>query len=294
MKQECPFCGILWKEIRQNDEKWGQKYKGRKILQHLLNHEMTFDHAIRFITGQKPPFCECGCGRRVKPSIMGKIKFPRFIRFHKAWNSGLTKDKNEKILKISESMSGSKNPMYGKKPWNRGLTKETNKKILNMSKKRIGSIMSEESKLKMSESAKKRTIHGHTGYFHSKETIEFFRRNTAKMISDGVLNKDSVCEDEFAVFLEELGIHFIRQKYVEYFSFDFYLVDLNVYIEIDGDWLHCNKINASTKMQKRVIEHDKIKNKYCKEHGMKLIRIWNSKVTFEEVKKCITQLESGR
>lgn len=294
MKDRCPFCDIPWSKIRQNNEVVGQKYRLRKIIGHLEDHGMDFGHAFFYATGKKIPLCACGCGNRVKPLITGKVRIPKILRSHIPWNKGVTKNDNEKMKNLSINRMGDGNPMFGKMAWNNGLTKETCESIMSGVKKRIGTKASPESRIKMSESAKKRLIHGHTGHFHSPETIDKLRRNTAKLISEGIIYKDSPSEDMFAVFLEEFGIEFRRQKYVEYFSFDFYLPEFNAYVEIDDDWLHCNGIEPKTKMQKRVYRQDGIKNEYCRENKMKLIRLWNSQITWGGARECIRRLESKR
>ena len=92
-------------------------------------------------------------------------------------------------------------------------------------------------------------------------------------------------EEEIAKILNSNGINYKEQflfndcKFINPLPFDFYLPDHNICIEYDGEqhYRPCgfgekNKeiINDKFKMtQKR----DKIKNKYCKENDIKLIRI---------------------
>ena len=67
----------------------------------------------------------------------------------------------------------------------------------------------------------------------------------------------------FIDILKSLNIDFVHQKYLEYFCFDFYLTEYDVYIEIDGDYFHCNPnifdISKKNKMQLRNEKHDIIK-----------------------------------
>lgn len=61
--------------------------------------------------------------------------------------------------------------------------------------------------------------------------------------------------------------------------FDYYLLELNIAIEYDGEHHYYPvTFNGISKEQaeinhKRTIKHDKIKNQYCKEHNIQLIRI---------------------
>lgn len=68
-----------------------------------------------------------------------------------AWNKGLTKDDDERLLAISEAHSGAGNPMAMKDPWNKGLTKETDKRVLAISEGRLGIAFSEETRRRMSD-----------------------------------------------------------------------------------------------------------------------------------------------
>ena len=73
--------------------------------------------------------------------------------------------------KLSIDRMGEKNPMYGHTPWNKGVGLE-DERIEKAAQKRRGSKTPEYVKKKQSDSAKKRTIHGHTGKKQSQETIE--------------------------------------------------------------------------------------------------------------------------
>jgi len=63
---------------------------------------------------------------------------------------------------------------------------------------------------------------------------------------------------------------------------DFYLPALKTMIEFDGDY-HFRKgghSDSENKFRKQV-SYDKMKNKYCKEHGIKLIRIGTNMTSTE-------------
>ena len=75
-------------------------------------------------------------------------------------------------------------------------------------------------------------------------------------------------------------------------NIDYFIPDLNLAIECDGKQ-HSNKNHYFNKLAERdgytsVIETDKVKNKYCKENGIKLVRIpYSEKVNLEYVKKYV-------
>ena len=89
-------------------------------------------------------------------------------------------------------------------------------------------------------------------------------------------------------FLENNKIKFKHSKCIKinkkHHVFDFWLPDYNLFIEVDGDYWHYNKNNprvtlkAPNKKQLNRIEKDKIKNEYCKQKSIKLIRIWESEL----------------
>jgi len=68
----------------------------------------------------------------------------------KAWNEGLTKETDERLKNIGKNISKSRER---KPPWNKGLTKETDERVKknaeNISIALVGHIVSEESKDKM-------------------------------------------------------------------------------------------------------------------------------------------------
>lgn len=76
-------------------------------------------------------------------------------------------------------------------------------------------------------------------------------------------------------------------------SYDFYLPDHNLLIEVDGDYYHVNpEIYESKKLtptQKHDLWVDKKKNEWALMHGIPLLRIWESDIRKrpEEVMKTL-------
>lgn len=98
--------------------------------------------------------------------------------------------------------------------------------------------------------------------------------------------KESKGEKIISEFLKENKIEFIRQKtfknckYKSLLFFDFYLPLSNICIEYDGRQ-HYESIDffGGEKGLKENVKRDKIKNKYCKNNNIKLIRIkYNQKL----------------
>jgi hypothetical protein len=96
--------------------------------------------------------------------------------------------------------------------------------------------------------------------------------------------RDSKGELFISEILESLEIDFVPQKefddctnqirgrYCRKLKFDFFLPELNTIIEFDGAG-HFQPIRASVKTIDGQIKRDKIKNKYCNDNNIKLIRI---------------------
>ena len=104
-------------------------------------------------------------------------------------------------------------------------------------------------------------------------------------------------EESVRKFLTKKGIEFEEQKkfegckYKQPLKFDFYLPKYNLCIESDGN-IHFKKINWNGKMTEKQMEEnlkstqlrDQIKNDYCKNNGITLLRVNNLRA-YEEVEK---------
>lgn len=90
--------------------------------------------------------------------------------------------------------------------------------------------------------------------------------------------KESKGERYIRHYLDNKGINFTQEKIFpnckdqRYLPFDFYLPDFNLCIEFDGSQHYYDKGNFSTSLQ-YTQRHDEIKNRYCKEHNIDLLRI---------------------
>ena len=85
-------------------------------------------------------------------------------------------------------------------------------------------------------------------------------------------------EKRVAEFLDDKNIYYIIEhkfpncKNIRELPFDFFLPNNNICIEYDGNIHYKDKYN-NPKEFKKVQKRDKIKTKYCKDNGIKLIRI---------------------
>lgn len=103
-------------------------------------------------------------------------------------------------------------------------------------------------------------------------------------------------------FLEENKIEH-KPEYIvyigdNYYRYDFYLPQYNLFIEYDGQQhyepvrFHGNNIEDNMNEFKKVQEHDKIKNQYCEENNINLLRIpyWESKNIETIINNCLQRL----
>jgi hypothetical protein len=125
------------------------------------------------------------------------------------------------------------------------------------------------------------------GEFSQKPSIHLFGMGCPKC-------KSSKGETKIIKFLEENNIKYKYQKiFTEcklktYLPFDFYLIDLNVCIEYDGEqhFRAVDYFGGDIAFEGRKLK-DEIKNKYCLNNNIKLIRI--SYIDIKNIKKILTE-----
>ena len=105
------------------------------------------------------------------------------------------------------------------------------------------------------------------------------------------------------VWLKNNNIKYIEQYiykdcyYKRPLPFDFYLPQFNILIEVDGE-LHFSDTERFCGMNKEQVKktiklqqkRDEIKNKYCKEHNIQLIRISYKQINNNEYKNILSQI----
>lgn len=271
-KEEWNNCRLCGKSIRDLAKIYGggNVYYTTVFYKHLINeHNLALE---AYFTNR--PECKCGICKK-SCLISKKGSNFRWKKYRCGRNTGVLKwSKEAKVTRL-----GDKNPMYGKEAWNKGLTKDTNESMMVVSNKLTGLKHSEESKLKQSESAKKRLIHGHTGYKHSEENKNKARIRTLEMIKNGVFKQTKTKPHlKLIDILKSLELKYEEEKRVKCWSFDIYLSQYDIYIEVDGDYYHSNpKIypyGPKTSTQKVNWYRDIKKNQFCIENNLKLVRFW--------------------
>jgi very-short-patch-repair endonuclease len=114
---------------------------------------------------------------------------------------------------------------------------------------------------------------------HSNKAKEKMKKSALKRLErgDGVFT-DTKPHLKMCSLLDSLSIKYQKEKTIGNKSFDIYLLDLNIAIEVDGDYWHCNpRIYPNgpiNDIQKSTIEKDKYKNDICLSNNITLLRFW--------------------
>jgi Zn ribbon nucleic-acid-binding protein/very-short-patch-repair endonuclease len=136
-------------------------------------------------------------------------------------------------------------------------------------------------------------IHNKCGNIYEVTSGNFLQGNRCPIC------KHSKGEEKIAKYLTKFGIKYETQKTFDDLKFnrplrfDFYLPDKNLLIEYDGKqhfepatFGGCSKETAEENFKNQQIR-DKIKNEYCKENGIKLLRI--KYTDFKNIRKILKE-----
>lgn len=287
--KEWHICRICNLDVKTLAKQYGGTgiYYTKVFTRHLENdHNITIEEYFT-----NAPICPCNlCNKKCRINKKGS-------EFKWVQPCGRYKGTLEWSEKAKTERCGSNNPMYGKPAWNKNLSKENNSSVKKTSDKLTGRTMSSSSKEKMSNSAKCRKIHGHTGIKHSEESKQLMRDKTLLRIKNGeFLNSDTKPVRFICKQLDDLNIKYEKEKILSNWAFDIYLLDYDIYVEVDGDYFHSNpkiyKNGPVTSTQKRNHYRDYKKNEFCKNNNISLLRFWesdilNNSIDIIESIKCI-------
>lgn len=106
----------------------------------------------------------------------------------------------------------------------------------------------------------------------------------------------SKLEERFArEFLDKLGVHYIYQYKAESIGryFDFYLPEVNLIIEVDGDYFHGYGLlyEQKNKMQKHAEWVDRQKDTWALAHCIPILRFWEHDINDnpQKVRKILSE-----
>ena len=256
-----------------------------KHIQHTHKLKKT-DYLIQTKYNGTHPLCECGCNQETRYEA-SKLDFCRFISGHQSRLEGHWGDlKSEKRVNAiintrkQKFQSGEYNHILNQvsKPRSEEIKQKISKSGTGVSRPKadgfgIGRIHSQQTKDKMSETAKDKWIIGDIGkrkYYTSK------------------------LEKTFANILDLLDIKYEILFYAKDIKafYDFYIPEYNMIIEVDGDFWHCNPDRfpiPQYESQKKNLIRDKEKNKWAVNNGYKIIRIWENDIknNIQQVKQIL-------
>lgn len=265
-----------------------------KFNAHLRNaHGISIKEYVKAHLNEKWPHCptsdeEVGFTLRGVGMIFSEFKKGRITKEH-------CPAFKEACEKMSKERLGNKNPMYGKKAWNTGLTKEVDERIALIAKKSFGRKGTDSSRRKMREARQRHPLKARHAINHTEESKEKMRKATCERWRNGGFSfKKTNIERKTESWLLENGYNFEFQSLINGFVADFACLMDKIVIECQGDFFHCNPeitkyATPKYAVQKRNVYRDSIKKKVYAENGWRLIELWESDINsgeFENILKC--------
>ena len=294
MFDKCEICGTEKKAIlelyptRKNGAYYLDKFENFLRDNHNISIKEYCVKYLKFewpkcpVSGEETGYRLAGYGIQISKFKQGKLSKEHCESFKLACE------------KFSEERVGAGNPMFGKRPWNKDIDPESDFSK-RMRELKLGTKMSEESKVKMREARAKSPIKARHTQKHSKESIQLMREATAKRYSDGTFKKESSIHIIIRAFLEELGLagEFKEEFQIDYFSMDFAFPNLKFAIECQGTYFHIDPRvypnGPKDAIQRRNFGRDIIKRKHTQGLGWETLEIWETEINngeFKEILKC--------
>jgi len=264
------FINYLWKYHKISIQEYIEKY---------FNEKWPICPISKELVGYKTT----GTGLILSKFKRGKINKNNSIAFKKACE------------KLSQERLGKKNPMYGKKAWNSGLTKDTDERIKKISTRRTGIKFSANHRNKLKKARAEHPLKARHINKHTQDSKEKMRKATINRWKVGEFSfKITSIEKKVDQWLKNNSINYIFQHSIGGFVADFACLDQKIIIECQGDFFHCNPAiekyaEPKYDIQKRNLYRDKIKKQKYKDLGWKLIELWECDINsgeFKNILKC--------
>jgi very-short-patch-repair endonuclease len=253
-----------------------------KHIQHTHKLKKT-DYLIQTKYNGIHPLCECGCNQETRYEA-SKLDFCRFISGHQSRLEGHWGDlKSEKRV---NAIINTRKQKFQSGEYDH---------ILNqVSKPRSEEIKQKISKGGTGVSRPKADGFG-VGRLHSQQTKDKMSETAINNILKNGKVKRSNLEYKFEGILDILGYQYQHSYYIPDIKkiYDFYLPDYNIFIEIDGDFWHCNPDTKfaipECKSQELNLINDQFKNEWAVNNGYKIIRIWENDIknNIQQVKQIL-------
>jgi G:T-mismatch repair DNA endonuclease (very short patch repair protein) len=109
--------------------------------------------------------------------------------------------------------------------------------------------------------------------------VEMFDSKSKKSNTQG---DETKIEEFIRKILESNFIKFKEQKALRYLNYDFYLMDYDLFVEVNGDYWHCSPRmypnGPKNDIQRRNLEKNKNKRTLCEECKTNLLEIWEQDI----------------
>ena len=122
-----------------------------------------------------------------------------------------------------------------------------------------------------------------TVYSQSEEWRIESQKRAVRILNSGVMsNINTKPQKIIDDMLSSKSIEFIKEYSVTYYAMDNYLTESGLFIEVMGDFWHCNPLvydEVKYKQQKAAVRRDKAKHTYVKtKFGKEILYIWESDI----------------
>lgn len=109
------------------------------------------------------------------------------------------------------------------------------------------------------------------------------RERAVKILESGVISQTkSKPQIILNDILNNINIRYINEYNIKYYAVDNYLLDYNLFIEVMGDFWHCNPLkydNIKYHQQRNAIRRDKSKHTYIlNEYKVQVLYLWESDI----------------
>lgn len=131
--------------------------------------------------------------------------------------------------------------------------------------------------------------------------IQMFGDKTKK---SGTKGDDTKIEKFIFDFLNQHDIKFVPQKAIRYLNYDAWLPECNLYIEVNGEYFHCDERiytkGPKNKLQRLGIEKTNKKREVAQSKNVNLLEIWGpdieqcGEIVKEQLLKLIAQLKEEK
>ena len=277
-KYKCPYC-----------ERRFETYNGlcKHVIRQKQHGEITKEQLLTdFKYNGIRPTCKCGCGEYTSIDPNNEAHFCEYvyghgIRVHNNWGHNKIAQEKSAETRRKQYKEGTRIQWNKGKKWEETYNIETIERLLEIEKSEDRSNKIREKlkgKPKSPEHAEKCRQHCQSEKMRNLLSEKMYER-----LNSGEFTISSSGETAFIEeFIKPLNIEYKTQYYIKDIKqyCDIYIPSKNLIIEYDGDFWHCNPDifpdGPKYKYQIKHLEKDRIKNNYCKENNINIIRIWEN------------------